>query len=153
MRALVFSDSHGDFNSMYNAIEKHNEIDTVIFLGDGIREFEDISELYPNKKLYSVSGNCDFMSIKTSTDILCTSKGNILYTHGDAFGVKNTLGKLILAAKERGARIALFGHTHEPFFEMRNEVYLFNPGSIGKRGSYGIIELLNNEIYASHYTM
>lgn len=153
MRILVISDSHGDFRRMYNVIEAHKDIDHIFFLGDGIKEFEDICDLYPNKNLYGVSGNCDFMSLRPSTDICKTSKGIILYTHGDAYGVKSSLGKLILAARERGARLALFGHTHEKYAERVEDIYLFNPGSLGKSGSYGICELLDNEITMSHYVM
>lgn len=153
MRILVFSDSHGDFRRMYNAVEQHKDIDEIFFLGDGIKEFEDICDLYPQKKLHRVSGNCDFASMRPSTDLYKSSQGIILYTHGDAYGVKGGLGKLILAAKERRARLVLFGHTHQPLAEKVDDIYLFNPGSLGKDGRYGICELSENEITMSHYVM
>ncbi len=64
MRILVLSDSHGDFRRMYRVIEQHKDIDNIFFLGDGIKEFEDICDLYPQKKFHYVSGNCDFMSMR-----------------------------------------------------------------------------------------
>lgn len=153
MRVLVISDSHGDRRKMYNVIEAHPDIDTVFFLGDGIREFEDICDIYPDKKLFSVRGNCDFISNRPSTDLCNLGKGLILYTHGNAYGVKSGLGNLIIAAKERGARIALFGHTHQRCAEIHNGVCLFNPGSLGQSGSYGIVEISDDKINMSHYVM
>lgn len=153
MRILVLSDSHGDFRRMYRVIEQHKDIDNIFFLGDGIKEFEDICDIYPQKKLRAVSGNCDFMSMRPSTNLCKTSKGLILYTHGDAYGVKSGIGKLLLAATERGARLALFGHTHERYAEKVDDIYLFNPGSLGKSGSYGICELSEKEITMLHYVM
>lgn len=52
---------------------------------------------------------------------------------------------LYYRAKELGADIALFGHTHQQMIEEYNEVILMNPGSISLpniRGRYvGFIEL------------
>ena len=41
----------------------------------------------------------------------------------------------------------------QPFFENREGVYLFNPGSLGAKGNYGIIEIKENEICAEHKTL
>ena len=153
MRILVMSDSHGDFRRMHRVVEQHGDIDTVFFLGDGMKEFEDICDLYPQKKLQCVSGNCDFMSLRPSTDLYTVPQALILYTHGDAYGVKGGLGKLILAARERNARLVLFGHTHQPYAQREGEIYLFNPGSLGKAGSYGICDITEKEITMSHYVM
>jgi len=153
LKFLVISDSHGHFDRFNSVIEKHNDIETIFFLGDGMREFDDISFIYPNKTFYCVSGNCDLMSLKPSCNLLNTSQGKILYTHGDAYGVKNGLGKLALEAKNRGVILALFGHTHIPFFENREGIYLFNPGSLGASRSYGIIEIKGNNVIAEHKTL
>ncbi len=153
MKFLVISDSHGNFERFNNVLGMHNEIETIFFLGDGMREFDDVSCIYPNKTFYCVSGNCDLMSLKPSSNILNTSQGKILYTHGDAYGVKNGLGKLTLEAKNKGVLLALFGHTHTPHFENRGGVYLFNPGSLGANGNYGIIEIKENKVIAEHKTL
>lgn len=153
MRILVISDSHGNARKLFNVIDAHSDIDTIFFLGDGIREFEDVYDAYPEKKLYSVRGNCDFISNRPSTDLCKLGKGLILYTHGDAYNVKSGLGNLIIAAKERGAGIVLFGHTHQRCAQIHNGVCLFNPGSLGGDGSYGIIEISDGKINMSHYVM
>ena len=47
----------------------------------------------------------------------------------------------------RGFDIAMFGHTHRPYFEDRENVIILNPGSIsyprqdGRKPSYMIMEL------------
>ena len=150
MKFIVVSDSHGHFERLNSVIERHNDIDVIFFLGDGIREFEDIMDIYPSKKFYCVSGNCDLMSLKPSSSLAVISEGKILYTHGDAYCVKTGLGKLTLQAQKQGALLALFGHTHIPFFEKREDIYLFNPGSLGASSSYGICEIKNGEVFAEH---
>ena len=152
MEFLVVSDSHGNFNKFNDVIMSHSDINTIFFLGDGMREFDDIYDLYPQKTFYSVSGNCDLMSLKPSWNTVITGQGKILYTHGDAFGVKNGLSRLVEAAKKSGARLALFGHTHIPLNEEREGVYLFNPGSLGKSGSFGICRLDERGFSAEHKT-
>lgn len=150
---LVVSDSHGNFDRFNNVIMSHPNINTIFFLGDGMREFEDIYDLYPQKTFYSVSGNCDLMSMKPSWNTVVTSQGKILYTHGDAFGVKSGLSRLVDAAQKAGARLALFGHTHIPINEEREGIFLFNPGSLGQSYRYGICRLDGNGFFAEHKTL
>ena len=58
------------------------------------------------------------------------------------YEVKYGLSNLVAAAEERGAQIALFGHTHQAMTEYRGGLYLMNPGSLsGPSGTYGIIDL------------
>ena len=46
------------------------------------------------------------------------------------------------AAREAQAELLLFGHTHIPFCEELEGLWVLNPGSCqGRRGTYGIIEL------------
>ena len=150
MKFLIISDTHGNFNAFNNVVEINNDIDIIFFLGDGTREAEDIMDIYPQKTVYAVSGNCDLMSLAPSTNIATISEGKILYTHGDAFGVKCGLGKLHMKAKSSGVKIALFGHTHIPFYEEREEIHLFNPGSLGQSGKYGICTIQNGNILFEH---
>ena len=144
MEFLVASDSHGNFNKLYNMVMDNGNINEIFFLGDGARDIEDVISLFPSKKIYYVSGNCDLMSLRPSWDIKKMRQGKILYTHGDVFGVKTGLSKLVLAAKKEGADIALFGHTHIKFFEEREGVFLINPGSISK-GEYAIVSIDSNK--------
>ncbi len=152
MKYLVVSDSHGNFNKLLNIIESNSEISKIIFLGDGIRDIDDLSALYPDKTFYTVSGNCDLMSLRPSWDIIETSKGKILYAHGDAFSVKASLGRLALETAKNGCSIALFGHTHIPITEFREGIEMFNPGSAAD-GRYGVLSLTDKGLYTEHKTL
>ena len=54
-------------------------------------------------------------------------------------------------AKANKCDVALFGHTHIPFYEVMNDVHVFNPGSPSSpRGrsepSYGVITISDSGI-------
>ena len=71
----------------------------------------------------------------------------VFLTHGHLFGVKSGLDTLAAAAKDMGAQLALFGHTHQALLEERNGVTLLNPGAAGRfgRSSYAVVELANGK--------
>lgn len=45
MKLLVFSDSHGMPLYMRETLEKHRDVDAVIFLGDGQNDFQMMRDL------------------------------------------------------------------------------------------------------------
>ncbi len=146
MRIVVVSDTHRDFWSFREIVEKHKrEAECFIHLGDGMQELMDIRELYPDVRIYSVRGNCDFGSRDKETEILNTEQAKIFFTHGHHYHVKYGLYDLKEAARQNGAQIALYGHTHEAKAEYDDGLYILNPGSPSHpragKGSYGIIDL------------
>ena len=64
-------------------------------------------------------------------------------THGHRYQVKLSPYRAILAVREAGARILLFGHTHRPLVDMRGKTLFLNPGSIGDYAHpfYGVLTL------------
>lgn len=152
MKFLVASDSHGALARIIEMIMTHPEIDNIIFLGDGERDIEDLMSVYEDHKYYVVSGNCDHFSNRPDFDVIDTSKGRILYTHGHRFFVKNGLTTLKSAAKQLNAQIVLYGHTHIPKTDESEGVLYFNPGSI-KNDEYGILELNEKGCYTTHCTL
>ena len=60
MKLLVVSDVHGDLDALERAVDAEADADAVIFLGDGLREAEDLQDMRPELKIYSVRGNCDY---------------------------------------------------------------------------------------------
>lgn len=141
MRVLVVSDVHGKLNLLREAIEAQPTARNVIFLGDGLRQVEDVMELYPDRTFYTVPGNCDFgaggIPIRQET----FGGKRFYFTHGHLHDVKYTLYRLDMAAREAGADIALFGHTHVPYEEYADGMYLFNPGSLGHDRTYGYVDV------------
>lgn len=134
MRVGVFSDSHGDTQSLDELLEKMGYVDAVCFLGDVARDAEHLEQrlaAMPNHPpLYAVRGNNDYYSTcLLPWDLLVDLDGVTAYlTHGHR--AAGALG-LVYKALECGARIAMFGHTHTPFCQEQQGVLLLNPGSAG----------------------
>ena len=62
--------------------------------------------------------------------------------HGHLYDAKSGLYRITSAAREAGADILLFGHTHMPLTLYEDGLYIMNPGSChGYYASYGIIDI------------
>ena len=53
MKLLVVSDVHGDLDALERAVDAEADADAVIFLGDGLREAENLQDMRPELKIYS----------------------------------------------------------------------------------------------------
>ena len=73
-------------------------------------------------------------------------------THGHNEHVKLGTGGLLREARQHGARIALYGHTHKADCHQEADgLWVLNPGSCGHAGgSVGVIETDNNTITACY---
>ncbi len=145
MKAVILSDTHGSPDLVRKILEKEKNTDTVLFLGDGINDILAVEPKYPNINFCKVMGNCDFTNEYPTTLVQNFDGITIFLTHGHIQYVKHHLRELLSKAKEQGAKIAMFGHTHAPLKEAVNGVTLFNPGSVkgnrlGKSGNgYGVL--------------
>ena len=64
-KLLVLSDSHGARDAIKRILNKEqNNVDAVIFLGDGLRDLELALTLCPKLRAYSVAGNCDYGALE-----------------------------------------------------------------------------------------
>lgn len=143
MRILVVSDTHGDVYSLQQAVLAQPSARVVIHLGDGAREAEDTAAQFPDHTFYGVRGNCDF---RADDDLLYAREETIggkrlFFTHGHLYQVKFDLYRAVTAAKERGADILLFGHTHQALTDYEDGLYILNPGSLSHGGTYGLIDI------------
>lgn len=141
MRILVFSDSHRDVQSCLVMINKIAGVDMVIHAGDHAADAEDLQMIFPDIDVRFVCGNCDFS--KAPAELLFKADGkNIFLTHGHLHNVKYDSEYKTLAdsALEKNADIAVFGHTHKPFYKNTGNLILLNPGSIRYGRTFGIIE-------------
>ena len=146
MRVLVVSDVHGRMRGLCEAIEAQPTARTVLFLGDGLRQAEEAADRYPDRTFYMVPGNCDFGSGLLPVRQETLGGKRFYFTHGHIHDVKYSLYRMSLAAREAGADIALFGHTHIPHEEYIDGLYLFNPGSLGYGGTYGYVDIVGGGI-------
>ena len=149
MQILIFSDSHGDRRRLREALLRHPAVSAVCHLGDGARDMAQVAQEFPDRTVFGVCGNCDMCTDLPLTRLEKFGGKKVLLTHGHAFSVKSGLLTYQLAAQERGADVALFGHTHRPFEENAGGVYLFNPGSL-RDGYYGLLDISGAEIYLKH---
>lgn len=149
MKILVFSDSHGNSKNIIEAIERNNaKCDLIVFLGDGLKDISYIEEKYPQLVFFKVKGNCDLIAGNTPRESVLDLDGiRVLITHGDKYSVKYGLDTLLYACAEKEVDAVFFGHTHCPteLCEYVNDkrIQLFNPGSIGSGGTYGVVNTAN----------
>ena len=143
MRILVLSDSHGQANAVFRAVEAQPTARVIIHLGDGAREAAEITDRYPDRTVYSVQGNCDAVYGSTLRPYQEETLGGkrFFFTHGHLFGVKTDRYRLECAARERQADIVLFGHTHVALTDYADGLYSLNPGSLAYGGTYGLVDI------------
>ncbi len=156
MKLLVFSDSHSNFTKIKEAIDLHKaKCDCVIFLGDGLSDIGYVKELYPQIPFFMVKGNCDFFASEAEDEkLLCLDEFKIFITHGHKYGAKSGYGRLAYRARELEADAVFFGHTHVPLDDVievaGKQIRLFNPGSIGYGGSFGVVNTSGSVLVTSH---
>ena len=111
MKILVFSDSHGNISRMKDALEAHlPSCKLIIHLGDGGRDIEYLSSLYPEIHVISLKGNGE--TISRDTRLFDEMGVRFFCMHGHSYGVKSGIESAATEAKNNGADILLYGHTH-----------------------------------------
>lgn len=130
MKLLVFSDSHRRNVDMLATIEEEQP-DVVLHLGDMVRDAEDIEAVFPQQKLFYVSGNNDWNSEAEDELIVRVGSRRIFLTHGHLYGVRMGTKRLAKQARKNNCDIALYGHTHREDLHWDGDVLIANPGSIG----------------------
>ena len=145
MKVLVLSDSHGRPDALRRAIEAENP-QALLFLGDGLSDAEKMREEYPLLPIFTVPGNCDWGSLDEPERLIELDGVRILMLHGHTRGVKYNGMNAYYAAKEMGAQVLLYGHTHRPMVDYDGTTYSMNPGSIRYTGTYGVLLLENGKV-------
>lgn len=161
MNILIVSDDHGlpGFEKAFNKAQKeYGTIDMVLHGGDtegnSLGYYTDICKC----QFYAVCGNNDFND-NPECRLISAGEINIFLTHGHRFGVYAGLERLYFEAVERGADVAVFGHTHRPFFDKNDSVMLINPGSLtlprgSRTGSFAVLSVDDeSEMTVKHYSL
>ncbi|GAJ99311.1 metallophosphoesterase [Geomicrobium sp. JCM 19055] len=154
-RLLVMSDTHRDRQWLETVVERHkSDVDAVFHCGD--------SELDTDDPLLEaitiVRGNTDFEIDFPSFQTTTIDNVTIWQTHGHLLHVtRNDQQALHAAAKEKGADLVLYGHTHIPNVEHIDEkMHIVNPGSLlmprgGYEPTYCIITIEESKVKAIDY--
>lgn len=156
MKVLIVSDSHKQNINIDKVFEKIKPVDLVIHCGDAEGTEDYIRELV-GCPLYIVSGNNDFFSRLDREMTFEIEKYKVFLTHGHYYYVSMGVEKLVEEAKLRGVDIVMYGHTHRPMLDIRDDIVVINPGSISyprqddRKPTYMIMEI--DKYGDAHYTL
>lgn len=146
MQALIFSDSHRGFSYIYDTVVKYPKIDLIIHAGDVQADVDDILSVFPRIPCAYVLGNNDFSVWDVPYDRFFEFGGKkIFLTHGHNYGVKMSPRRVTAKAKQMGADVCIFGHTHVPYLD-ECEILTINPGT-ARRG-YALLTVENGTVRA-----
>lgn len=146
MKILVVSDTHGHSSELMRVLQKVKPIDALIHCGDVEGEENHIRGL-AECPCYIVRGNNDFFSDLEREEVFSLGGYKIMVTHGHLYGVSIDTSMLEEEAVSRGVQVVMFGHTHRPFLEQKENITLLNPGSLsyprqsGRKPSFLIMEI------------
>lgn len=138
MRILLVSDTHRMNGNFYEVIEKEAPIDLVIHCGDAEGSEYELAAV-AGCDFECVCGNNDFFTVLPKERVLDIAGNKIFVTHGHCYNVSAGYDRLADEALSRGCNMAFFGHTHIPFMEEVNDVFLVNPGSLTYPRQHGRI--------------
>lgn len=147
---LIVSDSHGHNATMREVIKKVSPIDGLFHCGDMSMSASDLREM-AGCQVWCVKGNNDYFEPgleKNTTAQIGTHK--VALAHGHQYGVYSGVDRLVYWAKEEGADVVMYGHTHVPELVEVYGITVINPGSIslprqyGHKCTFAIMELDDN---------
>jgi putative phosphoesterase len=157
MRIGVISDTHIPDRAKdipQKILEEFKNVDMVIHVGDLV----DLSVLNKLKSVCNnvtaVWGNMDSPEVRKALpekEVLKIGRYNVGVMHG--YGAPSKLIDLMSSVfKDSNVNLVIFGHSHSPVNEKKNDILFFNPGSATDKifspyNSYGIIEI-NDKIEA-----
>lgn len=136
------SDSHGHALNFTRALERETDCRLVFFLGDGVRDFEQVKKNFPDKTFIAVRGNNDFSCDLDDFAYKHIEGNTIIACHGHTISVKRSLLPLLEKAESVRANVALYGHTHRSdcFYDSYARIYAINPGAL-YNGNYAVLTL------------
>ncbi len=141
MRIGVLSDSHGNLALVKRVVAEMGPVDLLLHAGD---YYEDSSRLAQDGvRVIGVLGNCDYRVDGPPERLIQVGGKRLLLTHGHRYRVKQDFRALLARARELGANVVVFGHTHRAEAFWLGETLFFNPGSLfapnGDGPSYGLL--------------
>lgn len=128
-KVLVISDTHGRMENLEKLLPLVQPVNQLIHLGDVGRDVDYI-EVLAGCPCCFVAGNNDYYSDLPRERLIKLNGVPIFLTHGHYYYVNARKDFLRSAAVQRGAKVALFGHTHVPYLEETDGILLANPGSL-----------------------
>ncbi|MDY6342656.1 MAG: metallophosphoesterase [Lachnospiraceae bacterium] len=129
MKIFIISDTHGDNSKIKKIGTLYGTPDALIHAGD----FDGTEQYYENYigcPTFMVAGNNDF-SRSLPKELVFTLCGHTFFlTHGHRYSVRYGDEDAVEAARENGADILVYGHTHVPEIRQDGGILVLNPGSL-----------------------
>lgn len=149
MKIVLISDTHGYYEGLAGSI-KEQQADYILHMGDGVEEAHRLKRELELPVLV-VAGNNDYGTKEKEELFLILEHIPIFMMHGHRYGVHYGREQLAEAALQKGAKLALYGHTHIFRDEEIDGVRLINPGSPtlprgGGSPSYAVLDLTSGEL-------
>ena len=148
---LVISDTHRNTMRARRLIEHYQcEINGVWHLGDLSSDMASLSAAYypryPHLAFAGINGNCDYDPTVPEERLFRIEDCKVFMTHGHRYMIRYSTDFLAEAAREKGANIVLYGHSHIPLLKEEGGLMILNPGSLSEpRGgspySYAILTI------------
>jgi len=133
-------------------LKDFQKVDLIIHAGDfcSIKDFQTFTKI---KKLEAVYGNMDESEVKRALPrrkVLHLESVKIGLFHGEG-APQMILETVEKEFKNEKVHVVIFGHSHQPFNEIRNDILFFNPGSpndmiFAPYCSYGLLEIVQGQV-------
>ncbi len=150
MRLGIIADTHikGSLESLEDLVKELEDCDYILHAGD-YTSYEALEVLRRHSGFIGVKGNADCDSVRgalNQKEIIELMGYRLGLIHGDG-SKKTTVERALEVFEDEGVDIIIFGHSHQPLIQTKNNVLLLNPGSpTSKRRekyySYIILEIM-----------
>ena len=129
MRILIVSDTHRHEENLEIVLQREKNLDMLIHLGDS-EGSEDYIRTIAECPCYIVKGNNDYFSDLNRDMKMTIGKYRVLLTHGHHYYVSLGTETIISEGRAQDMDIVMFGHTHRPLVDIREDITVLNPGSL-----------------------
>ncbi len=129
MRILIVSDTHRHEENLEIVLQREKNLDMLIHLGDS-EGSEDYIHTIAECPCYIVKGNNDYFSDLNRDIKMTIGKYRVLLTHGHHYYVSLGTETIISEGRAQDMDIVMFGHTHRPLVDIREDITVLNPGSL-----------------------
>lgn len=144
---IAFSDTHHREipEKLKNVMDEN---DYLFFLGDGAKSLD---ELIFHPGFHGVRGNTDDSHLPEE-EVFEIENVRVLLTHGDTYGVKQSLQPLAQRANELNCSVVFYGHTHFAEICRFENITFICPGAVSDpvvgSPTYAYANISNGKIVA-----